>query len=62
MRRQRYSVRELVPEDRPPVLKAYLDRFASEVQRFFPVQKGSAIEAFNDLAPRYPVFQLRPVD
>src|SRR5271157_2451277 len=29
MRRQRYSVRELMPEDRPPVLKAYLDRFAS---------------------------------
>jgi hypothetical protein len=32
--------------------KAYLDRFAGEVQRFFPIPKGSA-ESFNDLAPRY---------
>src|SRR6516165_8067477 len=34
MRRRRYSVRELHDESRPPVLKAYLDRFAVEVQRF----------------------------
>ena len=57
-RRHRYAVRELPASERPPVLKAYLDRFASEVQRFFPVPKGSAVEAFNDLAPRYPVFEL----
>jgi deazaflavin-dependent oxidoreductase (nitroreductase family) len=62
LRRRRYAVRELSPEMRPPVLKAYLDRFASEVQRFFPVPKGSAVEAFNDLAPRYPVFALQPLD
>jgi len=47
---------------RPPVLKAYLDRFAGEVQRFFPVPKGSAVESFNNLAPRYPVFALQPLD
>jgi hypothetical protein len=47
---------------RPPVLKAYLDRFAGEVQRFFPVPKGSPVERFNDLAPRYPVFELQPLD
>ena len=62
MRRHRYAVRELPPSMRPPVLKAYLDRFASEVQRFFPIPKGSAVEAFNDLAPRYPVFELQPLD
>ena len=62
LRRRRYAVRELPPELRPPVLKAYLDRFAGEVQRFFPVPKGSAVEAFNDLAPRYPVFTLQPLD
>jgi hypothetical protein len=61
MRRHRYAVRELLPGMRPPVLKAYLDRFASEVQRFFPVPKGSAVEAFNDLAPWYPVFELQPL-
>ena len=47
---------------RPAILKAYLDRFASEVQRFFPVLKGSAEEAFNDLVPRYPVFELQPLE
>ena len=62
MRRHRYAVRELPPSMRPPVLKAYLDRFASQVQRFFPVPKGSAVRAFNDLAPGYPVFELQRLD
>jgi hypothetical protein len=62
MRRRRYAVRELPPGMRSPILKAYLDRFAGEVQRFFPVPKGSSVEAFNDLAPRYPVFELQPMD
>ena len=62
LRRRRFAVRELPPGERPPVLKAYLDRYATEVQRFFPVPKGSPVEAFNDLAPRYPVFELQPLD
>ena len=62
MRRRRYAARELPPSLRPPVLKAYLDRFAGEVQRFFPVPKGSPVESFNHLAPRYPVFELQPLD
>ena len=60
-RRQRYAVRELPPDERPPILKAYLDAYASEVQRFFPVPKGSALERFNELAPRYPVLELAPL-
>jgi hypothetical protein len=60
LRRRRYAVRELAPGMRPPVFKAYLDRYASEVQRFFPIPKGSPVEAFVDLAPRYPVFELSP--
>jgi hypothetical protein len=62
MRRCTYAARELPPDMRPPILKAYLDRFAGEVQRFFPVSKGSAVESFRDLAPRYPVFVLHPLD
>src|SRR5437879_4083700 len=60
--RRRLRVHELPPSLRPPILKAYLDRYAGEVQRFFPVRKGSPIEAFNDLALRYPVFELMPPD
>jgi hypothetical protein len=33
-----------------------------EVQRFFPVPKGSAVETLNDLAARYLVFELTPLD
>jgi hypothetical protein len=62
MRRRRYAVREIPPDLRPPVLKAYLDRFAGEVQRFFPISKGSPVESFDDLAPRYPIFALQPLD
>ena len=62
LRCHRYGVHELPPSERPPVLKAYLDRFAAEVQRFFPIPKGSPVEAFNDLAPSYPVFQLQPLN
>jgi hypothetical protein len=47
---------------RSPIVKAYLERFAGDVQRFFPIPKGSAVEAFNDFAPRYPVFELDPLD
>lgn len=61
LRRYHYAVREVAAEARPPLLKAYLDRFAKEVQRFFPVSQGSAVEAFNELAPRYPVFELQPL-
>src|SRR5579864_6456064 len=42
--------------------KCSLDLFAAEVQRFFPIPKGSPAEAFRDLAPRYPVFELLPLD
>ena len=62
MRRRRYAVRELPSGIRSPILKAYLDRFAGEVQRFFPVPKGSPVEAFSELAPRYPIFELQPLD
>lgn len=58
LRREHYRVRELPPNERPPILKAYLDRFAIEVQRFFPVAKGSPAEAFDEIAARYPVFEL----
>lgn len=62
MRRRRYAVRELPPAKRPPGLKAYLDSYAREAQRFFPIPKGSPVEVFTDLSPRYPVFELAPLD
>jgi deazaflavin-dependent oxidoreductase (nitroreductase family) len=55
----RYTVREVDNDEKPDVLKAYLDTYKLQVQRFFPVKAGSPVEAFDALAPRYPAFELR---
>jgi hypothetical protein len=60
-RRESYDVRELPLEQRPPVLKAYLDSFAIEVHRFFAVPKGSPVDAFVAIASHHPAFELIPV-
>jgi deazaflavin-dependent oxidoreductase (nitroreductase family) len=57
---QEFRLRTLSEAERPPILKAYLDQFRREVQRFFPVPAGSPVEAFAPLAPRYPAFELLP--
>jgi deazaflavin-dependent oxidoreductase (nitroreductase family) len=59
-RRTSYRLRALSEAEKPPVLKAYLDRFRREVQRYFPIPAGSPAEAFAPLASRYPVFELLP--
>jgi hypothetical protein len=55
---ERYRIRALADRDKAPILKAYLDSFHREVQRFFPVPAGSPVEAFGPLADRYPAFEL----
>lgn len=55
---QRFRLRPLSDAEKPEVLKAYLDRFKREVQRYFPVPAGSPPEAFRDLAQSYPAFEL----
>jgi deazaflavin-dependent oxidoreductase (nitroreductase family) len=51
-------VRELADADKPEIIKAFLDRFASQVQRFFDVPAGSSVDAFRASASRTPVFEL----
>ncbi len=53
--------RVLSDEEKPEVLKAYLDRFTLTVQRYFPVKAGSPREAFVPFAGDYPVFELLPL-
>ena len=55
-----YTVREVAPAQRPTLLKAYLDRFALTVQRYFPVPRESPASEFAPIAERYPVFELSP--
>lgn len=58
--RQEYRLRPLADAEKQDVLKAYLDRFKMEVQRYFPVTAGSPATAFRDLVQNYPAFELIP--
>ena len=58
--RLQFRLRALPNQERPEILKEYLDRFSSTVQRYFPVPKGSPPQAFANLAEQYPVFELLP--
>lgn len=59
-RSEEFQVRAVSDDEKPVILKAYLDRFKLTVQRYFPVAAGSPAEAFRPLAARYPVFKLLP--
>jgi deazaflavin-dependent oxidoreductase (nitroreductase family) len=58
---QRFKLRALSDQEKPEILKAYLDQFKKEVQRYFPVPAGSPVEAFGELLQSYPAFELIPV-
>ena len=58
--RQRFRLRTLSDAEKPDILKAYLDTFKREVQRYFPVAADSPIEAFVEIAPSFPAFELLP--
>lgn len=61
-RREAFRAEELRDEDKPPVLRAYLRKWAFEVKAFF---EGAGPEASDAellrIAPRYPVFRIAPV-
>jgi deazaflavin-dependent oxidoreductase (nitroreductase family) len=57
---QRFKLRALSDQEKPEILKAYLDQFKKEVQRYFPVPAGSPVEAFRELVQSYPAFELIP--
>ena len=56
--RQQFRLRAIPDTEKPPILKAYLDSFKAEVQRYFNVPAGSPPEAFGDVASFYPAFEL----
>jgi deazaflavin-dependent oxidoreductase (nitroreductase family) len=58
--RQKFHLRPIPDADKPQILKAYLDTFKREVQRYFPIPAGSPSEAFATLAGSYPAFELLP--
>jgi len=56
--RQSFRLRAVPDAEKPELLKAYLDRFKTAVQRYFPVAAGSDAQAFAAIAANYPVFEL----
>src|SRR4029077_19302165 len=46
---QRFQLRPIADADKPEILKAYLDNFKREVQRYFPLPAGSPVQAFGEL-------------
>jgi deazaflavin-dependent oxidoreductase (nitroreductase family) len=57
-RSEEFGVRLLSEDEKPEILKSYLDRYKLTVQRYFPVPAGSPTEAFRPLTGDYPVFEL----
>jgi deazaflavin-dependent oxidoreductase (nitroreductase family) len=59
-KRLQFRLRPLAGTVKLEILKAYLDSFKLEVQRYFPVAAGSPAEAFAAVADSYPAFELLP--
>jgi deazaflavin-dependent oxidoreductase (nitroreductase family) len=59
-RRESFDLKVIPDQEKPAILKAYLDSFSTTVRRYFPVQAGSGPEAFASLSARYPVFEMLP--
>jgi deazaflavin-dependent oxidoreductase (nitroreductase family) len=53
-----FRIRSLSDDEKPEILKSYLDRYKLTVQRYFPVPAGSPAETFRSLTGEYPVFEL----
>jgi len=56
--RRTFRLRAIPDAEKPLILKAYLDNFKAEVQRYFPVAAGSPAEKFLEVASNYPAFEL----
>ena len=55
---QKFRLRSLEGKEHRKILKAYLDRFQREVQRYFPVPADSPVSTFEGLESSYPAFEL----
>ncbi len=56
--RQKFRLHPIASADKAQILKAYLDTFKREVQRYFTVAAGSPAASFLAVAESYPVFEL----
>jgi hypothetical protein len=57
-RSEEFGIRLVSDEEKPGILKSYLDRYHFTVQRYFPLAADSPSGAFRGCSSRYPVFEL----
>lgn len=57
-RRERIVGRELADEDKPEILRAYLDRWYWQVSGQFDVPKDASLEQLAAIAHNHPVFHI----
>jgi deazaflavin-dependent oxidoreductase (nitroreductase family) len=53
-----YRVQRVPAAQSAVLLREYLERYHSQVQRFFGAQRGAALPEFEAIADRHPVFEL----
>jgi deazaflavin-dependent oxidoreductase (nitroreductase family) len=58
--RRTFRLRPVADSEKPEILKSYLMRYPSAVQRFFPIPPDSPLEEFAKIAAGYPAFELIP--
>jgi deazaflavin-dependent oxidoreductase (nitroreductase family) len=56
--REQFSLRSLTDGEKPEILREYLSRYKTTVQRYFSIPAGSPLEEFSRVAATYPVFEL----
>ena len=59
---QRFRVREIGDDEKPRLLKLYLDEFHMTVQRYFSIPVRSSLESFVGIASQTPTFELESVE
>jgi deazaflavin-dependent oxidoreductase (nitroreductase family) len=58
-RRETFAAHEIADHDKPPLLRAYLKKWAFEVNQFFQGVGADAPEAdLQRIAPGYPIFRI----
>ena len=55
---QKFHLRPIQDGEKLQILKAYLDNFKREVQRYFPIPAGSPPEQFAAISESYPAYEL----
>lgn len=57
-RRRAFTAHELSDQEKPPILRAYMRKWAFEVGRFLGVGADASDAELQEIAPRHPVFEI----